>query len=45
LEYFTDIWDILLPVGTFCVHLAHISGFGIMYREKSGNPGANGDSP
>jgi hypothetical protein len=23
LEYFTDIWDILWPFGTFCVHLVH----------------------
>jgi hypothetical protein len=20
LEYFTDVWDILCPFGTFCVH-------------------------
>jgi hypothetical protein len=33
------IWDILLPFGTFCVHLEHFSGFGILYQEKSGNPG------
>jgi hypothetical protein len=38
LEYFTDIWDILWPFGTFNVHLVHFSGFGIMYVEKSGNP-------
>jgi hypothetical protein len=24
---------------TFCVPLRHFSGFGIMYQEKSGNPG------
>jgi hypothetical protein len=36
-----DIWDILLPFGTFCVHLVHFSVFGIMYKEKSGNPGSN----
>jgi hypothetical protein len=23
LEYFIDIWDILEPFGTFCVHLVH----------------------
>jgi hypothetical protein len=34
------MWDILNPFGTFCVHLVHFSGFGIMYQEKSGNPGA-----
>jgi hypothetical protein len=33
------IWDILLPFGTFCVHLVHFSGFGILYQEKSGDPG------
>jgi hypothetical protein len=33
-----DIWDILLPFGTFCVHLVHFYGFGIMYQGKSGNP-------
>jgi hypothetical protein len=30
LEYYTDIWDILCPFGTFCVHLLNFSGFGIM---------------
>jgi hypothetical protein len=34
-----DIWDILLPFGTFSVHLVHFSVFGILYQEKSGNPG------
>jgi hypothetical protein len=29
LVYFTDIWDILWPFGTFWVHLVHFSGFGI----------------
>jgi hypothetical protein len=38
LEYFMDIWDILWPFGTFCVHLVHFSGFAIVYQEKSGNP-------
>jgi hypothetical protein len=38
LEYFADIWDVSYPFGTFCVHLVHFSGFGIMYQEKSGNP-------
>jgi hypothetical protein len=37
-ECFTDIWDILRPIGTLCVHLVHFSGFGIVYQEKSGNP-------
>jgi hypothetical protein len=39
LEYFTEIWDILSPFSTICVHLVHFSGFGIMNTEKSGNPG------
>jgi hypothetical protein len=39
LIYFTDIWDILWPFGTFCVRLVHFSGFGIVYLEKYGNPG------
>jgi hypothetical protein len=28
LEYFTDILDILLPFGTFCLHLVYFFGFG-----------------
>jgi hypothetical protein len=43
-EYFMDIWDILLPFVTFCVHLVHFSGFGITHQEKSGNPAVGGDS-
>jgi hypothetical protein len=31
-EYFMDIWNILLPFGTFCVHLLHFSSFGIMHQ-------------
>jgi hypothetical protein len=44
LIYFRAFWnilwifDVLLPFGTFCVHLVHFSGFAIMYQEKSGNP-------
>jgi hypothetical protein len=34
---FKEIWDILLPFGTFCINLVNFSSFGIMYREKSGN--------
>jgi hypothetical protein len=34
---FTGIWYIILPFGTFYVHLVHFSGFGTMYQEKSGN--------
>jgi hypothetical protein len=43
--YFMAIWNILWRVGifydhfgTFCIHLGHLSGFGTMYQEKSGNP-------
>jgi transposase len=43
LGYFTYIWDILRTFGIFYDHSVHfgkfISGFGIMYQEKSGNPG------
>jgi hypothetical protein len=39
LTYFTDIWDILWPFVTFCVHLLHLCGFGTMCQEKSGDPG------
>jgi hypothetical protein len=47
LIYFMAICSILRTFGifynqmvcTFCVHLVHFSGFGIMYQEKSGNPG------
>jgi hypothetical protein len=38
LEYFTDIWDILRPFGTFCVHLVHFPGFGIMQHRKIWQP-------
>jgi hypothetical protein len=38
LEYFMDSWEILLPFDTFCVDLAHFSGFGFTHKEKSGNP-------
>jgi hypothetical protein len=27
LEYFMEIWDVLLPIGTFCVHLVHFFRF------------------
>jgi hypothetical protein len=46
LIYFTAIWNILQPFGTFYEHCHNFvfiwyifSGFGIMYQEKSGNPG------
>jgi hypothetical protein len=41
LEYFTDIWEILWPFGSFSAHLVYFSGIGIMYQEKSGNPEPN----
>jgi hypothetical protein len=45
LEYFMEIWDVLWPFGTFCFNLVHFSGFGIVYQEKSGNPGLVVSSP
>jgi hypothetical protein len=33
-----DIWNIVWPFGTVCVHLVHFSCFGVMHQEKSGNP-------
>jgi hypothetical protein len=44
LVHFVDIWYILWTFGTFCGHLVHFvvffSRFGMLHREKSGNPGA-----
>jgi hypothetical protein len=44
--YFMAIWKILRTLGIFYDYLVHFvfiwcifSGFGIMYQEKSGNPG------
>jgi hypothetical protein len=37
--FFPNIWDILWPFGTFCGHLVYFSRFGMLYQEKSGNPG------
>jgi hypothetical protein len=31
----------LWPLGKYCGHLAYFSGFGMLYREKSGNPETN----
>jgi hypothetical protein len=49
LVYLLAIWSILRPFGIFCDHLVHFafiwyifSAFGIMYQEKSGNPGHAG---
>jgi hypothetical protein len=43
------IWSILLPFGIFCGNLVHFYGhlvyfcsrFGMLYKEKSGNPAPN----
>jgi hypothetical protein len=39
--YFTAIWYILLPFDIFYGNLIYFSNFGILYQEKSGNPGPN----
>jgi hypothetical protein len=36
---FTAIWNILWRFGIFHGYLVHFSPFGLMNREKSGNPG------
>jgi hypothetical protein len=41
LVYLPTIWNYLWPFGIFYGHLACFSRFGILRREKSGNPGAN----
>jgi hypothetical protein len=45
---FMSIWSILMPFGTFCGHMLYFviiwyifSRFGMMYKEKSGNPAAD----
>jgi hypothetical protein len=38
LVYFTAIWYILWPLGTFHGYLIHFFRFGMLYQEKSGNP-------
>jgi hypothetical protein len=37
--YFTVIGYILWPFGTICGYSVYFSHFGMLYREKSGNPG------
>jgi hypothetical protein len=37
--YFTAIGNILWPFHIFCGHLVYFPRFGILYQEKSGNPG------
>jgi hypothetical protein len=39
LVYSTAIWYILWPFGILFGYLVHFSRFGMLYREKSGNPG------
>jgi hypothetical protein len=41
--YFTAIWYILMPFGMFCGNLVYFSRFGMLYQEKSGNPGQDLD--
>jgi hypothetical protein len=50
LVYFTAIGNILWPFGIFCGHLEYFvviwyisPRFGILYQEKSGNPGPCAD--
>jgi hypothetical protein len=38
LVYITAIWRILSPFVIFCGQLVHFSKFGMLQREKSGNP-------
>jgi hypothetical protein len=35
LEYFTDIWDILLPFGKICVHLVHFFPASVSCTKKN----------
>jgi hypothetical protein len=50
LVYFIALWSFLRPFGLFCDHLVYIfygylvnfSRFGMLYQEKSGNPGEGG---
>jgi hypothetical protein len=39
LVYFMAIWYILGPFGLLYGYLVYFSRFGILYKEKSGNPG------
>jgi hypothetical protein len=38
LVYFTAIWYILWPFGIIYGNLVYFSRFGMLYKEKSGNP-------
>jgi hypothetical protein len=39
LVYFTAIGNILWPFGIFCGNLVYFPRFGILDKEKTGNPG------
>jgi hypothetical protein len=39
------IGNILWPFGIFCGHLVYFPRFGMLYLEKSGNPGFNACQP
>jgi hypothetical protein len=39
LAYFTALWYILWPFGIFYGDLVYFFRLGILYQEKSGNPG------
>jgi hypothetical protein len=44
--HFMSIWSILLPFGIFCGfyrHFVYFPPFGMLYQEKSGNPGKGDD--
>jgi hypothetical protein len=41
LVYFTAIRYILWTCGIFCGNLVYFSHFGMLYQERSGNPGFN----
>jgi hypothetical protein len=41
LEYFTGLWYILWPFGNLVVYLYIFPHFGILNKEKSGNPARN----
>jgi hypothetical protein len=43
--YFIATWNILWRFGILYDHLVHFSGVGIMYQEKSGNPGSEWRGP
>jgi hypothetical protein len=50
-DAFFVIWNIFRTFGIFYDHLRHFvfvryifSGFGVMYKEKSGNPGGGGSA-